>query len=830
MKVMKTTKKILSMLLLMLMVIGLSIPASILLVSAEEKTVSADAINAGRNAGQLVIFTSEFGATTGTNEWGYEVVVENNIVTKVGDNNNTIPANGFVLSGHDVDEGTEGGKMKTYLMENVKVGNYVYYNESTLMVTIADEPVAVSDFYTVETTFDDVNKVRYENQLIIYNTKGTYTGSNEWGYEVVVENNTVVSMGSNNSLIPNKEGSFVVSGHGTKVEWMKLHVKIGMSASYDLNTKTITFVYDEKSATIGINLEIEALEASYATAIENYAYIDYTATRSKLDEINSTFTTAKNAFDNGGALEDFDAACSSINELIAAAKMLLTESRTVEYRGVWVRPTQKTTQAVEDYVQSLYDAGINLICVETLYSSTMIMPMPEDSLFEQNPAWKGFDMLQAYIDACHSRNMELHIWLPTYYVGMKADANTRLSVGTKKPEWLAVSNLGGNYAPDNKEGGYQMLNPANEEAAAFLLETYKYILTTYDVDGFELDYIRYWTNIEGCDFGYDDITTAAFKAETGIDPKFDTTASYWKEWVTFRTKYVTKMVEKVRALIDEVNPSVLLTAAVGPNIEDAYNHLYQDYMTWLEEGYLDLLHPMSYGEGFEDEIAAQVENCGDDTFIAVGLGIFMDEYGAADMLRQAKMVNELGADGSAYFEASSYLSKGTADVLLNSIYRNKAITPTYNKSAAIIESLNYSMARIDDVILPLEGMTAAEADRVKEAFNAIIANVNAEASSEDSFAAAKTAIDTLANEKATSVLLTDLAYAQKIAEVALRIPDTYEISVDTSSDSSIVSEVSQGTAEPSSNDWVLPVIIIVSIIIIAGIFIIVAGKKKKNNA
>ncbi|OGO87007.1 MAG: hypothetical protein A2Y15_07505 [Clostridiales bacterium GWF2_36_10] len=830
MKISNFTKKICSMLLTIVLLVSFSISISVFSVAAEAKTVTANRINKTRDGGHLVIYTPEFGATTNTNEWGYEVTIIDNKVTKVGGNNSAIPANGFVLSGHDLDEGSETEKMKSYLMNNIKVGDYVYFIETTLVITISDEPVTPSSFYSVSTTFTTINDIRSENSLIIYNTKGKRTETNEWGYEVVCEGGVIIKLGDNNNLIPNTEGSFVVSGHGTMAEWLKVNAKVGMAVTYDNSNKIINFVYDENTAAVGININIAALEDEYNTSIENYSYIDFETAKTKLDELKSSFNAADEAFKNGGKVEDFDTACSESAKKIADITLLLSESRTVEYRGVWIRPTQKTKAEVEAYVQSLYDAGINLICIETLYNSTMIMPMPEDNLFKQNPEWKGFDTLQAFIDACHARNMELHVWMPIFYVGHAGSTNASIGVAAQKPEWLSLSNTGEPYSPED-EDKFLFLSPANPDATAFLLKTYKYILENYNIDGFELDYIRYYRRTENYDFGYDEIAVNAFKDKYGVTPEYKPTASYWKDWVAFRQQYVTDMVVAVRNLINEVRPSVLLSADVGPNINESLNEIYQNYVKWLDEGYLDLLHPMSYGEGFEDEIEKQVKRCGDKTFISVGLGIFMPELTAKDMLRQAKMVNSLGGDGATYFEASAYLNKGTGEILTSSIYRNKAITPTLDKTAALIASLNYSIGRIDDVIVPLEGMSEDEANSVKTALNAIITAVNEGKAATDAFAVAETAINTLSNSNAKAILLDDLAYSEKIATAADRIPERTDVSMGESTDNSTSTDDGSSqdtiTTEPKNNDWVLPVIIIV-IIIIAAIGIIVFLRKKSS--
>ena len=53
-----------------------------------------------RGPNQLVIYKRDFGRTTGTNEFGKEAVVEDNVVVKLTGANSTIPRNGFVISGH----------------------------------------------------------------------------------------------------------------------------------------------------------------------------------------------------------------------------------------------------------------------------------------------------------------------------------------------------------------------------------------------------------------------------------------------------------------------------------------------------------------------------------------------------------------------------------------------------------------------------------------------------------------------------------------------------------------------------------------------------------
>lgn len=88
-----------------------------------------------RGAEQLVQYTPASGrATTGTNDFGFEVTVVDGVVTGAGGNNREIPADGFVLSGH--------GARGTWLQTNAVIGASITIDGSTLTATI-DERTAI---------------------------------------------------------------------------------------------------------------------------------------------------------------------------------------------------------------------------------------------------------------------------------------------------------------------------------------------------------------------------------------------------------------------------------------------------------------------------------------------------------------------------------------------------------------------------------------------------------------------------------------------------------------------------------------------------------------
>ncbi len=713
---MKLSKRLMATLLLAVM----TLPLLLVNASAKTVTVTADAMDATREAGKLVIYTPAFGESTGTNDWGVEVVVEDNKAVSIerkGDHK--IPRNGFVLSGHDENAGDESKNRGKWLEENVKVGDYVYYNPAGV-VTVSDKEVAENSFYSFDKPLSGVNVTRGENMTVVYNKIGTHTGTNEWGYEIVCTGGVVTSLGGYNSLIPATKGSFVVSIHGEEVIWYQTNIKLGMTVTYDEAKGTITFSYDDSSAVAGAKMKYEELKADYDAAVKRYDNFDHAAVKAELESYKSEVDTLEKDFKAKKiSTSDLVASCKALEDKAKELTLQICESRTVEYRGVWIRPTDKNAESVAETVQKLYDNGINMICIETVYDCTTIMPMPEGCLFECNPKFDHYDMLQTYIEECHKREMELHLWLPIFYVGDYYSKNVRRSVGIKKPEWLSVSNTGKysyQLVEKGQEGaGLMMLDPSNKEATDYLLNIYKYILETYDVDGFQLDYIRYYTrSADGTSFdmGYNEHILDAFEEKYNVRPTYNTQASYWNNWVAFRCQYITDFVERTRKLIDEVNPDVLLSADVAPDPAEAVSYNYQDYYTWLQNGWLDMLCPMSYGYGYEQAIAEQVDKCGDKAYTAVGLGIFMQEMSEYDMQKQAVYNNTVGADGSVYFEASAYLNKGTGDYLLKGVYRNKAMTPTFDTMKAAKAQIEECKARIKNVIVPLGGVSAEDADKV----------------------------------------------------------------------------------------------------------------------
>lgn len=89
-------------------------------------TKALDGVNRFRGAAELILYTSEYGETTRTNIYGYEITVVDDIVVKMGGNNSPIPDDGYVLSLH----------VSNWLEDNAIIGAKVNIENDEVTLTI----------------------------------------------------------------------------------------------------------------------------------------------------------------------------------------------------------------------------------------------------------------------------------------------------------------------------------------------------------------------------------------------------------------------------------------------------------------------------------------------------------------------------------------------------------------------------------------------------------------------------------------------------------------------------------------------------------------------
>lgn len=288
-----------------------------------------------------------------------------------------------------------------------------------------------------------------------------------------------------------------------------------------------------------------------------------------------------------------------------------------EIRAVWLdRGTivrARSPEGLSQVFDQLATAGINTVFFETVNAGYTIYPSQVAP--EQNPLTRRWDPLAAAVELAHARGMTLHAWVWVFAAGnqrhnrlLNLPADYPGPLLTRHPNWAGYDNSG-NLIPQGQDKPF--LDPANPEVRSYLTQLMTEIVTEYDVDGLQLDYIRYPFQNPGANrtYGYGEVARWRFQSMTGVDPitlspRPDSALDrnqqiqqrvLWDRWTEFRVQQVTSFVETLSSILRRQRPDLVLSAAVFANPEaERLQRIQQDWGTWARADYLDWIVLMSY--------------------------------------------------------------------------------------------------------------------------------------------------------------------------------------------------------------------------------------------
>lgn len=259
-------------------------------------------------------------------------------------------------------------------------------------------------------------------------------------------------------------------------------------------------------------------------------------------------------------------------------------------------------QGLEEIFDRLAASGINTVFFETVNAGYPIYPSAVAPA--QNPLISSsWDPLKDAVELAHERDMELHAWVwafaagnqrhntlvnqPQRYLGPILDAN---------PGWANYDDRG-RIIPVGQTKPF--LDPANPQVRQYLQDLYSEIVTNYDVDGLQLDYIRYpfQDPSGGRYYGYGRAARNQFRRETGVDPLniSPRNSQLWQEWTDFRIEQIDSFVTDVSEHLRQQRPDLIMSAAVFPMpYHERMQKLQQNWEAWAQDGVIDLIVTMSY--------------------------------------------------------------------------------------------------------------------------------------------------------------------------------------------------------------------------------------------
>ncbi|MBE3576312.1 MAG: family 10 glycosylhydrolase [Limnochordales bacterium] len=644
-------------------------------------------------------------ATTLTPASSIDIIVRQGVVERISIEGNTpIPADGYVLS-------VPQSMVLSVMSAGVKVRKAVDLDLYHLERTEASVTHRINGF----------NRSRGTDELIIYRPAPgrTRTLTNQWGIEAVVVDGRIVSVGGNNQAIPSN--GFVISGHGQSADWIRENVQVGQrveirSGQGQSAGDTLVLTVDAETYLIRAEKRLAQLEQSLAAAAASWADIAYTPARQALDQGKELLARARAQWEELKARAGTRAAKAdqpgaegegSLEEatgmvirtaLQAQAEadrglLLAYPSATVSLRGAWYRPSETSPEEIAATLDRFQAAGFNVLFLESFYHGQTLWP---SAIGKQRSEYIGWDPMAVWVEEAHKRGIELHAWVHVFNVGERG-ASDPGAVLNAHPEW-ALRRPDGSVV-SALEPGLAYVDPGNPQVRKFLSDLFAELISKYDIDGFEYDYIRYpagaGNNAAAIIMG--DAEREIFQTETGIDPatlRPGSNTADWRRWCDWRMAQVTRFVAETSARFKAIRPDIKLSAAVVGDPAEARASKLQDWPTWLAAGYLDFISAMAYTEYDLEYVKRQAEGmarlAGPKAFAATGISIM--EGALAMALPQTMTVLASDNPGVVHF-AFNYADGGMLRELKAGPFRLPAVPP-YDVARAALALANRIAQRL----------------------------------------------------------------------------------------------------------------------------------------
>lgn len=360
----------------------------------------------------------------------------------------------------------------------------------------------------------------------------------------------------------------------------------------------------------------------------------------------------------------------------------------LDVRALWVtRATLTSPDSITRMVESARAGGFNTLIVQVRGRGDAYYESDLEPRASEIAGQPQFDPLRLTIEQAREKGLAVHAWIAVNLVSSAATLPaSRTHIVYRHPEWLMVPReLAAEFRrldprspeylgrlarwsrgrSDNVEGLYA--SPIHPEAAAHVAEVIGDLATRYAVDGVHLDYVRY----PGEDFDYSRAAIEQFARSVApemseaerqsaaqrerIDPLAYPNL-YPQRWDAFRRSRLTALVMRVRTAVKAARPEAVVSAAVVPEVQAAFDTRMQNWRTWIDQSLIDVLCPMAYSTDpavFARQVADARQYAGD---VGVWAGIGAYRLKPAETLQFIDAARRLGTSGIALFSYDSLIA------------------------------------------------------------------------------------------------------------------------------------------------------------------------------
>jgi uncharacterized lipoprotein YddW (UPF0748 family) len=488
-------------------------------------------------------------------------------------------------------------------------------------------------------------------------------------------------------------------------------------------------------------------------------------------------------------------------ELFSIYSMTI-DSKVIEGRGMWHRPFERNLTEVQTTLQEMVDMGVNMLYVETFWLGRLIYPSNVAGTYQhgftlqQGYGDYGNNLLLAFVEEGKKMGVEVHAWVENFFVGFGSNPSDS-PILANKPEWI-LYNYDFTVSQKNEGGPYLFMDPANPEVRQYLKDIYVEIIQTTDVASIHLDYIRYpvarrVTNLPATnhDTGFSLVAEADFKLQYGYQGDLRallvnnlTVANHWRQ---YKTQVISDFVAGVYFEVKNVDPNMTLSIAIFGNVNNAIVEKMQDWKSWIDDGYIEIIMPMAYYQSsltVANEVGNLVNLVGNNAFSYAGIAPSYMGFNEHLNTTQIQASLSRGAQGTAFFASQFYMfsrndypsnQKSYAleiqQVLKDGVFRNDAILPHSAPELLIDTQFNHILDKANRIYLPRGAMSQFTYNLLSGKFDQIKAMPTAQISDLSAIVDELKAIpvaDYTSNTHAKDRIAYDINYLVKLLEIRIQ--------------------------------------------------------------
>lgn len=395
--------------------------------------------------------------------------------------------------------------------------------------------------------------------------------------------------------------------------------------------------------------------------------------------------------------------------------LLIWVSLSAEIRSLWIPPwSMKTPESIDTALLAAYNNNQNEVLLEVRYRSDALYTPNRLSNNYYNPeprsyilANDGFDPLSYTLEKAHILGLKVHAWVIVFNATpLEPRLVSQNYIYNNHSEWF-TNDQAGNKMNTSEQFGY-FIDPGIPEVQEYLLDVFSDIVEGYpDLDGLHLDYIRYPNRT----WGYHPISVERYELYNREHPPLA-----WNDW---RIKQVSDFVESCSIRLKQINPKLLLSAAVFSSISDARIGYAQDWYDWMNRGLLDRVYPMAYTldfDAFQTQLR-DMKTLDKDDAIVIGLRAWdaagrslmpwdSPQYNISHINRRIDYVRACDFGGIALFSYDGLKAGNALDHLANLAYQDEGtpeVAEPAIKTPADATFTSASTQYIIDLVIPYEG-------------------------------------------------------------------------------------------------------------------------------